>query len=180
MHTSRLYTRLPGGQADSTGTSLRMDAYSWYAGEARYPVFESLSTTLLHDGRDTVLYATSFYYPPDEQRKQLQEDAEDYQEDAVLEAPPSGGVEGAIFTEADLVPNPVVDILHIKYKLTRDASIGFSVHNQQGFCMARVDARPETAGRHETPIDMTACPTGTYTVYVLVDDAVLSLNMVKK
>lgn len=180
VHTSRLYARLPGGQADSTGTSLRMDAYSWYAGEARYPVFESLNTTLLHDGRDTVLYATSFYYPPDEQRRQLSDDAEDYPEDVVLEAPPSGGVEGAIFTEADLVPNPVVDILHIKYKLTRDASIGFSVHNQQGFCMARVDARPQTAGRHETPIDMTACPTGAYTVYVLVDDAVLSLNVVKK
>ena len=105
---------------------------------------------------------------------------EDYPEDAASEAPPSGGVEGAVFTEADLVPNPVVDILHIKYKLTRDASIGFSVHNQQGLCMARVDARPETAGRHETPIDMTACPTGAYTVYVQVDDAVLSLNVVKK
>ena len=78
VHTSRLYTRLPGGQADSTGTSLRMDAYSWYAGEARYPVFESLCTTLQHAGRDTVLYATSFYYPPDEQRRQLANDVEDY------------------------------------------------------------------------------------------------------
>ena len=180
VHTSRLYTRLPGGHADSTGTSLRIDAYSWYAGEARYPVFESLSTTLRHAGQDTVLFATSFYFPPDEQRRQLANDVEDYPEDAASEAPPSGGVEGAVFTEADLVPNPVVDILRIKYKLTRDASIGFSVHNQQGLCMATVPQSPQQEGFHETPIDMTACPTGAYTVYVQVDDVVLNLNVVKK
>lgn len=43
-----------------------------------------------------------------------------------------------------------------------------------------LDARDAVAGPHETPVDMSSCLTGTYTLYVYVDDVVLSLNVVKK
>lgn len=180
VHSQRCYTQPAAGDTTRHDSMLmRFDTYCWYAPEARYPVFESVRTSVLHGGTDTTVFATSFYYPPDEQRRQLQGDTETAEEER-SEVSPSGEAEGAeVFTEADLVPNPVTDVLRIKYRLTRDARISFSVHSQQGLCMARTDARPETAGRHETPIDMTACPTGTYTLYVLVDDTVLSLNVVK-
>ena len=156
-------------------TEMILDTYSWYAQGMRYPVFESIRTTVLRNGADTTVFQTSFYYPPIEQKAQTNEEN--------TETPNSGEwAEGAaaVFTEAVLLPNPVVDMLYINYKLTRDARIGFSLHSNAGVLMTQTAAMNKTEGYHQTPINMTGFMTGIYTLYVHVDDMVMSLNVVKK
>jgi len=157
------------------GKEMILDTYSWYAQGVRYPVFESIKTSILSNSADTTVFETSFYYPPSEQRMQTEEEEDDEYTDE-NELPESAA---SVFTEADLLPNPVINTLNIKYILTRNALIWFTVHNNPGLCMAQTAPQHQPEGYNETPVNMSACPTGVYTLYVHVDDMVMSLNVVK-
>ena len=179
VRTLRHYTEtdlVQGKETDrSNQTEMILDTYSWYAQGVRYPVFESIKTSVLTNGADTVVFETSFYYPPSEQRRQtVEEDTNEHTEDS----PIPEGIE-SVFTEVVLLPNPVVDMLYINYKLTRDAQIRFSVHNNAGILMTQTAAMHKTEGYHQTPVNMSGFMTGVYTLYVHVDDMVMSLNVVK-
>jgi hypothetical protein len=160
---------------NSDNTEMILDTYSWYAQGTRYPVFESIKTTILRNGADTTVFETSFYYPPIEQKAQTDEDnTEELNNNEWLEGA------AVVFTEAVLLPNPVVDMLYINYKLTRDARISFSLHNNVGVRMIQTATINQSEGYHQTPVNMSGFMTGVYTLYVYVDDMVMSLNVVKK
>ena len=134
VHTQRYYTEVKTGrnkfqvsdsefqvpdsglQVPANATSndtLRMtlDTYSWYIKDIRYPVFESIKTTIHRADQDTAVFHTSFYYTPEELPENYNPDEPDIPE---IEQ---------VFTEARMMPNPVVNDLHIHYKLTRPALI---------------------------------------------------------
>lgn len=86
----------------------------------------------------------------------------------------------AVFTQARWLPNPVADNLYINYRLTRDAAIWFSVHSNAGIALCQTPPSNKQAGYNQTIIPMGHLITGTYTVYVHVDDMVLLQTVVKK
>jgi hypothetical protein len=86
----------------------------------------------------------------------------------------------AVFTEATMLPNPVVTNLYINYKLTRSAKIWFTVHNNAGIPVRQTVPQAKPAGYNYTTINMSNTITGTYTVYVHVDDMVLQRVIIKK
>jgi hypothetical protein len=90
--------------------------------------------------------------------------------------------EGAssIFTEAQLMPNPVVDNLYINFKLTRAAKIWFTVHNNAGIPLCQTSPQNLSEGYNTSTVRMTGLITGVYSLYVHVDDMVLKMNVVKK
>lgn len=177
IHTLRHYT-----ETGRDSIEMQVDTYSWYATGTRYPVFESIKTSIMKsnaDGtgyeKDTVVFETSFYYPPSKQK--LQNEEED--ESDLLSVNEPEGIE-AVFTEAELLPNPVVNTLQIHYKLTRDAHISFSVYNSSGAAMTSTPTFNQTEGKHTTPVNMSGFLPGIYTLYVKVDDMIMSLNVIKK
>jgi hypothetical protein len=85
-----------------------------------------------------------------------------------------------VFTEATWQPNPVVSSLTIDYKLTRGATIWFSVHNNTGNPVCQTSPTQKPAGQNRTIIPMGHLLTGTYTVYVHVDDMVMVQTVIKK
>ena len=174
-HTRRYYT-----QTGRDSLEMSIDTYAWYADGNRYPVFESVRTNLIkkarrqgQQGKDTTVFATSFYYPPIVQNTQVESNAPSIMPEQAM------GVE-AVFTEASYMPNPVVTNLTISYKLTRPARIGFSVHNNAGIPVRQSPARNMPEGYNQTIIPMSNTLTGTYTLYVFVDDMVLQKVVVKK
>ena len=175
VRTTRHYTEtdLFYGRATGNQTEMILDTYSWYAQGVRYPVFKSIRTSILSNGADTVVFETSFYFPSSEQRRQTVEEEEH------VEATPLFDDITAVFTEVDLFPNPVVNNLHIRYRLTRDARIHFTVHNSSGILMSQTAPQRLPEGYHENLINMSGFPTGVYTLFVHVDDMVMSLNVVK-
>ena len=179
VRTLRHYTQtLPSAQEEGPGvrSEMTLDTYSWYAAGIRYPVFESIKTTIQRTGseNDTTIFNTSFYYPPEKQILEIDPDMEQ-PEDELL---PEGAA--AVFTEARLLPNPVIDNLYIDFKLTRAAQVWFTVHNNIG--IARCQTTPQNLGEgyNTTTINMSGLISGVYTVYVHVDDMVMSLNVVKR
>lgn len=69
-----------------------------------------------------------------------------------------------------MLPNPVVNNLEINYKLTRRASIWFSVHNNIGIPMCATIPQTLNEGSHLETIKMEHLITGTYMIFVHVDN----------
>lgn len=186
----RVFTLRHYTQTGKDSVEMNLETYSWYAAGIRYPVFESIRTTIHKktspqpspqgEGArgggemDTTIFSTSFYYPPAKQISQI----------ATLPIPADSlyDDEGAagVFTEATLFPNPVVSNLVIKYKLTRQANIWFSVHNSMGVQFAVTAPENLEAGEHRTVVPMGSLNHGTYLIYVHVDDMLLRRGVVKK
>lgn len=86
----------------------------------------------------------------------------------------------AVFTNASWLPNPVEDNLYIDYTLARNATIWFTVHQNGGIPLCQTPPTQKTAGANQTIIPMSHLITGTYTVYVHVDNMLLTETVIKK
>lgn len=182
VHTLRYYT-----QTGRDSIVMQLDTYAWYADGVRYPVFESITTKLIKKAHnppsplgeetggevDTTVFTTSFYYPPELQTSQVQTDP-------IPEIAETLHGAEAVFTEATMQPNPVVSNLYINYKLTRSANIWFSVHNNAGIPVHQTKPQARPVGNNYITINMSNIMTGTYTIYVHVDDMVIQMNVIKK
>ncbi len=180
IHTLRQYT-----ETGKDSIEMTLDTYSWYATGIRYPVFESVKTTVSKilkkqseyeaaSRKDTTVFTTSFYYPPELQTSQVQTDSIPVDKTNALQ-----GI-AAVFTEAQLMPNPVTDNLTINYKLTRAAQVWFTVHNNIGIPLCQTAPQNMSEGYNITTINMGGLLTGVYSLYVHVDDMVMKLNVVKQ
>jgi len=178
VRTLRYYT-----ETGKDSLEMMLDTYAWYADGIRYPVFESIKTNIMkrrkningsETVKDTTVFTTSFYYPPQLQTSQVQTDS-------LPDSPPLGELEGAeaVFTEAQLMPNPVEQNLHIRYKLVRPARIWFTVHTNGGVGICQTAPQDLSEGHYENNINMGHLPTATYVLYVHVDDMVLQRVVVK-
>ena len=179
VRTLRHYT-----ETGKDSLEMTLDTYSWYAAGIRYPVFESIKTSINKKGdkkdekgesmNDSTIFTTSFFYPPELQTSQVQTDS--------IPVDKKDGNTGiaAVFTEAQLMPNPVVDNLNISYKLTRAAKVWFTVHNNTGIPLCQTTPENLNEGYNNTTVPMTGLITGVYSLYVHVDDMVMRLNVVKK
>ena len=180
VRTLRQYT-----ETGKDSIEMTLDTYSWYAEGIRYPVFESVKTIVTKilkrmsenpaaNRKDTTVFTTSFYYPPEKQLAQVQTDP--------IPPTPADALTGAasVFTEGNWQPNPVVDNMTINYKLTRPAVIWFTVHNNAGIPLCQTTPESLDAGTHNTTVAMGGLITGVYSLYVHVDDMMMRMNVVKK
>jgi len=180
VRTLRHYT-----ETGKDSVEMTLDTYAWYASGIRYPVFESVKTTLSRKGdtkdsngesmKDTTVFSTSFYYPPELQTSQVQTDSIPIEKEAAVTAGAA-----AVFTEARLMPNPVVDNLYINYKLVRDAKVWFTVHSNIGIPLCQTSPENLGEGVHSTTVRMKGMIPGIYSLYVHVDDMVMRLNVIKQ
>lgn len=169
IHTTRCYTA-----AERDTAIITTDIYQWFSPLSRYPLLETVCerTTTRNDSTGITL---AFYHEPVELDTQHESDTHP------IEMQPQDTTDDAntVFTNASFLPNPVHDILHISYTLSRDAQIFFSVHYSGGTCFHQSAPAQQTAGDHHEIIDMTAFPTGNYVLYIHVDDTILSQPVIK-
>lgn len=178
-HTLRYYT-----ETGKDSVEMTLDTYSWYVKGIRYPVFESIKTTIRRklpaangnaassEMKDSTVFRTSFYYSPEELNNSDSETTD-------VNGNPLSEAE-KVFTEARMNPNPVISDLIIDFKLTRKAQIWFSIHNNIGIPMCNTTSQIIDKGYHQQTIPMGGLITGTYTVYVHVDDMVIQKVVIKK
>lgn len=179
IHSLRHYTEM-----GKDSVEMILDTYSWYASGIRYPVFESIRTALCRKGTqtdatgnalsDTAVFTTSFYYPPSMQLPQIPTDS-------IGTTDTAGGTDPAIlFTEARYMPNPVVTDLNLSYRLTQTAKIWFTLHNNVGLPQYTGTPATQPEGYYSTTIPMSQLMTGTYMLYIHVDEMVMRQIILKK
>jgi hypothetical protein len=180
----RIRTLRHYSETGKDSVEMTLDTYSWYAAGIRYPVFESIKTMLNKKGdkkdqngesmNDTTVFSTSFYYPPELQTLQVQTDSVPADNQDALKGA------AAVFTEAQLMPNPVVDNMYIKFKLTHTAKVWFTVHNNIGIQLCQTPPENMEQGYHNCTVRMSTLLPGVYSLYVHVDDMLLRLNVIKQ
>jgi len=169
IHTTRCYTATEQDTAIIT-----TDIYQWFSPLYRYPLVETVcERTTAH--ADSTGVTLAFYHEPVELDTQHESDTHTTE----LQPKDTTNEANTVFTNASFLPNPVHDMLHISYTLSRDAQIYFSVHYSGGTCFYQSAPTQQTAGDHCETIDMTAFPTGNYVLYIHVDDTVLSQPIIK-
>jgi hypothetical protein len=129
---------------------------------------------VLRGDSTTESFSTSFYYPISD----LQNLAPDPANDNIK--PDKAADITSVFTEAQLMPNPVLTDLTITYKLTRAAKVWFTVHNNTGIGLCQTAPQNLSEGYNSTTVPMGNLITGVYSLYVHVDDMVMRLNVMKK
>jgi hypothetical protein len=179
IHTLRHYI-----ETGKDSVEMTLDSYAWYANQIRYPVFESMCTSLSKKGdrkdyngesmNDTVVFNTSFYYPPEIQTYQFYDEPilknEDNYSNEILK----------IFTESSFMPNPVTEYLQIKYYLTRPAEVWFTLHNNWGMLLTQITPKRQVEGYQFQKINMSSFVIGSYTLYIHVDDMEMKQIIIKK
>lgn len=169
VHRVRNYTEIGVDSA-----TLRLETYSWYAQNYRYPVFETYESFIVKTDTTIEDFKTSFYYPIEEMTNLATDLAnEKIEEESVKDI-------NLIYTEATYMPNPVVSQFQINYKLTRTAIVWFSLHNSIGIPIQQTKSQKSPMGHNTTTINMSQLTTGTYTLYVHVDDKVIKQIIIKK
>lgn len=168
VRRERIYTEI-----GSDSATLKLDTYSWYKQNGKYPVYETIISYIVSKDTSSVNNKVSFYYQPLTSVLDTNFGFSTPSTDDPDEA-------SKVFTEASLQPNPVVSNLNINYKLTRAATIWFSIHNNAGTPMTQTSPQRKTEGYNYYTINMSAMMTGTYTVYVHVDDMVVKRVVVKE
>ncbi len=140
--------------------------YQWYCPQIQYPLLETIEVIA-----DSTIYAAAFYYQyADTLRQHV---------DSIM-LPEEQDTVPMVFTEAQFLPNPVVEDLHISYKLTQTATIHFSLHNNVGLVMYFSNPEQQEEGEHSKTIPMGSYPQGTYVLYIHVDDVILSETIIKQ
>lgn len=169
IHTTRCYTATERDTAIIT-----TDIYQWFSPLYRYPLLETICerTTTRNDSTGVTL---AFYHEPVELETRHESDTHTIK----MQPQDTSDDANTVFTNASFLPNPVHDMLHISYTLSRDAQIFFSVHYSGGTCFHQSAPAQQTAGDHRETIDMTAFPTGNYVLYIHVDDTILSQPIIK-
>ena len=144
------------------------DTYYWYSERCRYPLYVA-QRLCTEQKTDTIVFETAYYFP--------QELTEEIRIDDTI--PQTKTNIDSVYTDATYLPNPVQDNLMITYRLTRDASVSFSLHGNGGLLFTHTPTRQEEAGWHTTTINMSSYPIGTYILYIHVDDLVQSQTIIK-
>lgn len=163
VFTEKQHTRI----MDDT-VSLTTQIWQWYSPSYLYPIVETMRTL---SEEDSVLFSATLVFAPQQQKEQNLRVDESYLNSTASHS---------IFTDASFLPNPVTSTLFVTYTLEEPAAIAFTLHYQGGILMYRCNASNQTEGVHYHEIPMSGMPTGAYTLYIHVNDVLISEPIIKQ
>ncbi|MDR2927357.1 MAG: T9SS type A sorting domain-containing protein [Cytophagaceae bacterium] len=176
---------------DSLRLKMETETFRWYAKGYRYPVFETIRTFDVSDTSATEIFATAFFYPPQE-HLYLEKDSANL---AVLDSlwnigthipPPHGGDHNDDTPPAPLnltcnwYPNPVRDVLYVEYCFEATATVTVTLFDINGMAVRIIPEREFRKGIYRNEIDCAALPAGSYLLKLTVGGEVVTEMVVKR
>ncbi|NDV69679.1 T9SS C-terminal target domain-containing protein [Dysgonomonas sp. 25] len=166
-----------------------LETYRWYTKGYRYPIFETIRNIDTKD--NSILFATSFYYPPQEHlyidtdpdnQRILDEmwDINKKKEDKSEETKKENITN--LIANYNYYPNPIQDNLTLSYELSQQAKVQITLYSiVDGTMYYRSKQQVQEAGRHQTNIDCHTLPKGAYVLQIITDNQIsVAQNIIKK
>ncbi|MDR0798998.1 MAG: hypothetical protein LBN18_04470 [Dysgonamonadaceae bacterium] len=159
------------------------DTYQWYKEGYRYPVFETIETYRDFHGELLLLNQLSYFYHPEDQADDLQEDeANAAVRDAVQEE------QAADLTNPDiwagltysLSPNPATSIVEVTMDLPRSTSITVQIHTSMGGIYLTEDKGFFPEGENHFSINVSSLPVNNYVLDFWLGDHLVSGILMKR
>ncbi|GHT76478.1 hypothetical protein AGMMS50262_14780 [Bacteroidia bacterium] len=167
---------------DSTTTEQHssIETFKWYSKGYRYPVFETIRTTVLieNDTAETVNFETAFFFPPQEQYY-LEEDVANA---ALLEEETGTVVDPWAGLTWNIFPNPVKNSdLSVEIYLPRNANnVHIQLRNPMGLVVSDKHSGFFAAGTHAFGVDTRTLPVGNYILDIWLDEKLISEIILKR
>ena len=155
-------------EKDSLQRQTVLENYRWYAQGYRYPVFETVKTTVTTGSVETGRFETAFFYPPQDHYYLDNDEANlALREQSGSGRQPSYPQEGVSY---NFYPNPVAGILHLELYLPQAAQVKLQVRTPGGFLLYSKDQGRFYPGMHRFRADLSALATGNYILTLFLDD----------
>lgn len=167
----------------------QVDSYRWYAPGYRYPIFETIHTSIISTGVPTRHFNRSYYYPPEEQ-KYLPEDNENMNiRDSIIMWETSNP--SPIFNslkdskmKQNYVFNHYIDeeenTLRIELLLKEDASVELLLCSLVGYCLEHKRYNSASQGIHIEYFNISSLAPGNYLLSLIVNDEIRNIKITIK
>lgn len=160
---------------------MQLNTYRWYADGYRYPVFETIESTTFAGQKPEVHFNTAFYYTPDDQYYDLNNDPEnqakrDAETDRLRKLNELSGAalntgsepENSVIQYA-LTNNSGSGYIRIDYQLTHSAAIQFLLTDILGRIMLQIPPKVLSEGSYTESLDISSLKHGEYILHIIVD-----------
>lgn len=161
-------------------------SYKWYSKGYRYPIFETVESINITD--TVTLFSTAFVYPPQE-HLYLDTDPENL---ALLDELWEYAEYDNPFTDVGLFkdskdkknysfyPNPVIDMLYVKYTFEKDSPVTISMSTMDGRVVKNTVKKQLQAGEQHEQIDCSMLVAGAYLLKIVAGEVVINEVIIKK
>ena len=162
----------------TTAHHSRVKNCKWYSSGYRYPIFETIQSSILDEGTENINFETAFFYPPQE-HYYLETDPENQtiaeEQEKSKKADP---LEGSTF---NAFPNPMSTTLNVEIFIPVEAKIKIQVRSIADKAVYINENRGKFAsGTHQFQFGVSKLPAGYYLLNIWADNYLLSETMLKR
>ena len=160
-----------------------VETFKWYSKGYRYPIFETIQTTLLSDSAETVNFETAFFFPPQE-HYYLEEDTVNLAllEEMLLEQEDGGDADPWAGLTYNFFPNPVKNTpLEVELYLPRPAdNIRMQLRNTMGLVIIdeKKGSYPEGICHFQLPVY--SLPVDNYILNIWLNEKLINEIILKR
>lgn len=169
---------------------LEVESWRWYADGYRYPVFESIKSTVYRFENAYEHFTTSFYYPPREQYYELAVDSDNLNRQNELDEQDNGWnvsqdrpIPGNTVRNGQITYHCYYDSpqnLLINYNLAQQTELSFALYDLLGRLCYREAGLLKGEGQHQHSISLNACPAGEYLLLITAGKELYTEKILKK
>lgn len=156
------------------GARMSLENHLWYAPGYRYPVFETVKSTTIKNGKSEDDYTTAFYFPL-EGMEALENDMGN------KEIRETQKQDRGVIISCQVTPNPVESISSIVFELSEEALVSLRLCDTMGNLVNYLTTNERfSAGKHQKTIEMAGLRNGNYVMHIRANNYVTSKLIVKK
>lgn len=158
----------------SDTTHFFITTHKWYAQWAgKYPLLETMDVMTIRDN-DTLSSQLAFYRIVENMPSCEIHDADSciMEIDSVPDNFPMQDIR--------LFPNPVVDNLHVAYRLVRSAKVKFALYTRHGMLVYQSAFYQQEEGERGMIIPVSTLPADDYVLYIIADELFVSTIIIKQ
>lgn len=153
---------------------MRLETYAWYAPGYRYPVFETVRSSVKKNNSEIDDYSVSFYFPP----AALEDLAEDPENERIREAAKE---DRGILIACRVSPTLVDNECSLFFELSKNAAVTIRLCDIIGNPVSAVMQQTFLpAGEYEKQIPMTGLKSGYYILNIQTDNYKTNMILIKK
>jgi len=163
---------------------IEMEIWRWYASGYRYPIFETIKSTIYKLGTPYEHFSTSFAYMPSEQYYDLPYDAENQRQREIKQQ----GKDWKEERDNKDTPNILIDYqiqvynndLQVYYELKESSHISIILYNIQGEQLSAIQKYNQSSGVYNEIIKIGDYPKGKYILQIVVGNKKYGEKVIKK
>lgn len=165
-------------------THMEVETWRWYAEGFRYPVFETIKSTVYKFNDSYQHFETSFYYPPHEQYYDLTNDPENQEKRDIADEKR----ENKLFNSGDDEANGQAtsnyhldnqENLHIEYTVNDLANVTIALYDLQGRQLSDIRKTAQIEGRYKEILSLSHLPKGEYLLRIAINNDVYGEKIIK-